>query len=177
MEGYFYRSLRASVLIRKIRSWRWGRVIIWVGLCQRGKTELITVAGNLTTVQYCDDMVEPVVLPFLLQHAWLLQQGNACPYTVRYTQNVLRRNNIAVLWCTSRPPHLSPIEHMWNHLGRKFSERNVVITVRDLMQALHEKWVRTPLHVRKLIDSMRRRCAAVLAVSEWHINTFLWVFP
>jgi hypothetical protein len=110
-----------------------------VGLCQRGKSELITVARNFTTLQYCDEMVEPVVLPFLLQHARLLQQDYACPYTVRHTQNVLRRNNIAVFSWTSRPPHLSPIEHMWNHLGRKIRERYVVITVRELMQALHEK--------------------------------------
>ena len=57
---------------------------------------------------------------------------------------------------------------MWD-LERKIRERNDVINVRDLERALHEEWRRIPLQVvRKLIHSMRRRCAAVHAANGGH---------
>ena len=59
---------------------------------------------------------------------------------------------------------MSPIEHLWDYLGRKVRERYDVNTVRDLERALHEEWARTPLDViKKLINSMRRRCLALIA--------------
>lgn len=143
--------------------------MVWAGICHRGQTELVTIAGNLNAVRYCDEIVVPVVVPFLLRHARLFQQDNARPHTARHTQDVLRRNNVAVLPWPSKSPDLSPIEHMWDQLGHKIRKRNDVTTVRDLERALHEEWRRIPLQVvRNLINSMRRRCAAVLAVNGGH---------
>jgi len=58
---------------------------------------------------------------------------------------------------------MSPIEHMWDYLGRELRDRNDVNSVRDLERALHEKWTQTPAHfIRRLISSTRRRCLAVI---------------
>ena len=59
------------------------------------KTELVTVQGTLTAVRYCDEIIQPVVLPFLQQgHATIFQQDNARPLSARHTRNVLRQHNV-----------------------------------------------------------------------------------
>ena len=66
-------------------------------------------------------------------------------------------------------PDLSPIEHLWDHLGCQVRERHDVNNIHDLERALQAEWVRIPLQViRKLFCSMRRRCLAVLAADGGH---------
>ena len=90
-----------------------GSVMVWAGcIYHNGKTELITVAGNLTSQRYCDEIIEPVVVPFMRQHdVTLFQQDNAHPHTARNTQDALRRNNVQVLPWPARSPDILPIEH------------------------------------------------------------------
>lgn len=47
-----------------------GGVMVWGRICHRGERELVTVAGNVISVRYCDRIIEPVVVAYL-------QQGNA----------------------------------------------------------------------------------------------------
>jgi len=139
--------------------------MIWAGIFHNGKTELISVAGNLTSHKHCDEIIEPVVVPIMRQHdVTLFRQDNACPHTARYTQDALRRNNVQVLSWPARSPDISPIEHPWDHVGRQARDKHDVENVRDLAHALQQEWARIPLRViRKLICSMRRRCGAVVA--------------
>ena len=68
----------------------------------------------------------------------------------------------------ARSPNLTPIEHLWDHLGHQVRERHHVNNVHDLECALQAEWVRIPLQViRKLICSMRRHLA-VLAANGGH---------
>ena len=91
------------------------------------------------------------------------------PHTARHTQNILHIHNINVLQWPARSPDLSPIEHLWDHLGCQVRERQDVNNIRDLEHALQAEWVRTLLQViRKLICSMRCRCLLILAVNGGH---------
>ena len=66
-------------------------------------------------------------------------------------------NSVNVLDWPARSPDISPIEHLWDHLGRRVRERNDVNNVRDLERVLHEELTRIPMTVvRRLISSMRR---------------------
>ena len=147
-----------------------GSVMVWAGIYHNGKTELIIVDWNLTSQIYCDEILEPVVVPFMRQHGvTLFQQDNARPHTARYTQDVLRRNNVQVLQWPARSPDISPIEHLWDHLGRQVRDNHDVENVRDLANALKQEWTRIPQRViRKLIFSMRRRCDAVVVAAGGH---------
>ena len=142
-----------------------GSVMVWGGICHRAKTEIVTIAGTLTSVRYCDEVIEPVIVPFSHQrHATLLQQDNARPHTAIHTRDVLRQNNIQVLDLPVRSPDLSPIEHLWDKLGVKIRQRNDVNNTRVPERALHEEWANTTTEeVRKLIGSMRKRCLSVIA--------------
>lgn len=147
-----------------------GSVMVWAGIYHDGKTDLVTVAGNLTSQRYCNEIIQPVVMPFMQQHnVGIFQQDNARPHTARHTQHVLRLNNVRVLPWPARSPDLSPIEHLWDHLGRQVRENHDVDNVRDLERALQYEWTRIPLRtIRKLVGSMRRRCMAVLSANGGH---------
>ncbi|GFX43573.1 uncharacterized protein TNCV_510221 [Trichonephila clavipes] len=45
------------------------------------------------------------------------QQDNARPHTARVSQDCLR--TVITLPLPARSPDLSPIEHTWDHLGRR----------------------------------------------------------
>ena len=79
--------------------------------------------------------------------------------------------SIMSMCCSGLQDHLdlSPIEHLWNHLGRQVRERHDVNNIRDLERAFQAEWVWIPLKViRKLICSVRRHCLAVLAANGGH---------
>ena len=140
------------------------------GISSYGKTRLDIVNGNLNSQRYCAEIVVPVVVPFLNQgQVTIFQQNNARPHTARHTQDVLRQNNIDVLEWPARSPDLSPIEHVWDILGRRVRERHNVNNVADLSRALQQEWNQITIHeLQNLIRSMRRRCLAVVAANGGH---------
>ena len=94
----------------------------WYGAVYRGATgHLVVIEGNLTSRRYIDEVLEPVVVPFLQNHAdvTLYQQDNARPHSARLTTDFLGQNNVPVLPWTAFSPDLSPIEHLWDQLGRR----------------------------------------------------------
>jgi hypothetical protein len=44
-----------------------GSIMVWAGICHVGRTQLKIVQGTLNVVKYRDDILYPIVLPFLQQ--------------------------------------------------------------------------------------------------------------
>ena len=144
--------------------------MMWGGISHQSRADLVHVPGTLTSVRYWDEIIRPVVVPFIRQgHARIFQQDNARPHTARHTRAVFQQNHIVTLDWPARSPDLSPIEHMWDVLGRRVRKPHDVDNVNDLELALQRGWARIPLGViRDLIGSMRRRCMAVIAKAGGH---------
>ena len=56
---------------------------------------------------------------------------------------------------------MSPIEHVWDKLGRSVRKRLTLQSTLLNLRQLLEEWVRIPQrYIQTLINSMRRRCTA-----------------
>ncbi|KAK7091535.1 hypothetical protein V1264_009201 [Littorina saxatilis] len=67
-------------------------------------------------------------------------------------------------------PDINPIEHLWDELDRRVRrQEEAPANHRDLLQALQEEWDTIPQQdIRHLIQSMPRRCRAVVAAQGSH---------
>ena len=150
---------------------RGGRLMVWGGFTHATKTPLHIVQGNLTAVQYVNQVIDPFVLPFIQRNpGTVFQQDNARPHAARHTMNHLRANNVQPLPWPAKSPDLNPIEHVWDALDRNIQRRRVQPrTLAELGQALMEEWQRFPQYkLQRLIASMRRRCQACIAAGGGH---------
>lgn len=147
-----------------------GSVMMWGAISYTGRSELVLVQRNLTAVRYRDEILRPHMLPLMDRQRELFQHDNARPHAARLTAQYLEDENINVLPWPSRSPDLNPIEHMWDELDRRLRQRNPApLTLQQLSNALQEEWRRIPLaRIQRLIESMPRRCRAVIAAHGAH---------
>jgi hypothetical protein len=85
-------------------------------------------------------------------------------------QDFLNQNHICVLPWPALLLDLSPIEHLWDKLGRSVCHhQNPPETLQELRDTLVHEWNNIPqAFIKWLIGSMRRRCEAVIAASGGH---------
>ena len=86
--------------------------MFWDGICYDGCTELYRFdRGNLTALRYRDEILDPIVRPFLgaMGDNARLVQDNARPDTAYVIQNYLEQESIETIDC----PDLNCKEHMW----------------------------------------------------------------
>jgi transposase len=67
-------------------------------------------SGNLTAQRYCDEILQPHVLPLMQQNGTRFQHDNARLHTAGITTGLLTNSNVAVLPWPSKSPDLNPIE-------------------------------------------------------------------
>ena len=162
----------AACCIRQHDRWGPGGVMVWAAISADHRTDLVFIDGNLTARRYIDQVLNPVLVPFLAAHNDVVtyQQDNARPHTARVTQEFLRQSDIDVMPWPPYSPDLSPIEHLWDQLGRRVANRLHTPTTRpELILALNQEWARIPQHnIRTLIRSMRRRCTSCIGADGGH---------
>ncbi|UYV66734.1 hypothetical protein LAZ67_4002715 [Cordylochernes scorpioides] len=93
-------------------------IMVWGAIAYDSRSPLLRLQGTMTAQRYVDDVLRPVTLPYLqgVPNA-LYQQDNARPHTARISQQALQ--DVQMLPWPPYSPELSPIEHVWDIIGRR----------------------------------------------------------
>ncbi|UYV75306.1 Transposase [Cordylochernes scorpioides] len=139
-------------------------IMVWGAIAYDSRSPLLRIQGTMTAQRYVDDVLRPVTLPYLqgVPNA-LYQQDNARPHTARISQQALQ--DVQMLPWPPYSPDLSPIEHVWDIIGRRLHALPQPRSEDELWQMVEREWRAIPLDaIRTLIDSLPRRVAACIAV-------------
>ncbi|KAL3273663.1 hypothetical protein HHI36_015093 [Cryptolaemus montrouzieri] len=101
--------------------------MFWGGIRLEGRTDLVFIQNNLTGNSYANEIVLPVMVPYLqsMSQNPLFQQDNAPPHRARIVLNVLEENDIDLLTWPSCFSDLNPVEHVWDTVKRNLLRQNV----------------------------------------------------
>ncbi|UYV70148.1 hypothetical protein LAZ67_7001969 [Cordylochernes scorpioides] len=139
-------------------------IMVWGAIAYDSRSPLLRIQGTMTAQRYVDDVLRPVTLPYLqgVPNA-LYQQDNARPHTARISQQALQ--DVQMLPWPPYSPDLSPIEHVWDIIGRRLHALPQPRSEDELWHVVEREWRAIPQDaIRTLIDSLARRVAACIAV-------------
>ncbi len=71
-----------------------GGVMVWAGVCYVQQTLVHFIDGILNAQRYRDEILRPIVVPFIHEHHLMLQHDNAQPYVARICTQFLEAENI-----------------------------------------------------------------------------------
>ncbi len=98
-----------------------GRVMVWAGVCYGQRTQVHFIDGILNAQRYRDEIMRPIVVPFIHDHHIMLQHDNARPHVARICSQFLEAENIPVFAWPAYSLDMSPIEHVWNALDQEYT--------------------------------------------------------
>ena len=149
-----------------------GSVMVWAAVTMHRRTPLQFIAGNLNSQQYVDEVMRPMVLPFLRQigQGAVFQDDNARPHHGHIVNDFVRVNNINRMDWPANSPDLNPIENLWDELGRRTYCDNPPQTIHQLRHRLAQEWQNIPqaYTIRCCVGPMRKRCQECLNARGGH---------
>ena len=160
----------AAACLQQVVPFGGGDVMVWGGICGDQKTEVVVIRQTLTAQRYRDQVLHPVVIPFMQRQrqGLLLQQDNARPHNAGLTLDFLNRRNIQLLPWPSRSSDMSPIRHLWDHLGRQLRHHDQrPTTITQLEQTLREEWQQIQYDVIRRLTFSMRRCILACINANW----------
>ncbi|KAL0176733.1 hypothetical protein M9458_029063, partial [Cirrhinus mrigala] len=135
---------------------RW-HLPLWRGILFTDESRVHFIFGILNAQRYRDEILRPIVLPFIHDHHLMLQHDNARPHVARICTQFLEAENIPVLAWPAYSPDMSPIEHVWDALDRHTRQCvPVPANIQQFRTAIEEEWTNIPqATINNLINSMR----------------------
>ncbi|CAH1956399.1 unnamed protein product [Acanthoscelides obtectus] len=135
-------------------------VMVWGAIAYGSRSPLLFIRGNMNAQRYIHEVLEPHLSPYLDTLADpTFQQDNARPHVARVTIDFFQHNDVTLLPWPPRSPDLSPIEHVWDMMGRRLLNlQRPPQTLEALREELVVAWNEIPQDdIDHLIRSMPRR--------------------
>ncbi len=131
-------------------------VMVWAGVCYGQQIQVHFIDGILNAQRYRDEILRPILVPFIHDHHLMLQHDNAWPHVARICTQFLEAENIPVLAWPAYSPDKATIEHVWDALDRHIRQRvPVPVNILQLLTAIEEEWTNMPqATINNLINSM-----------------------
>uniref|UniRef100_A0A8C8DES0 Transposable element Tcb2 transposase n=1 Tax=Oryzias sinensis TaxID=183150 RepID=A0A8C8DES0_9TELE len=147
-----------------------GGVMVWAGICYGRRTQVHFIDGIVNAQRYRDEILGPIVVPYIQQHHLMLQHDNARPHVARICTQFLEAENIPVLAWPAYSPDMSPIEHVWDALDQRIRQRvPVPANIQQVCAAIEKEWTNSlQATIDNLINSMQRRCVALHEANGGH---------
>ncbi|GFW80938.1 transposable element Tc1 transposase [Trichonephila clavipes] len=125
--------------------------------------------GGLTPgvmVWYVREVLQPEVIPFLRGiPGAIFQQDNARPHVAKTVRDFCSAQHMQLLPWPAYSPDMSPIEHVWDLVGRRLArDQRPAASKDELLLHIQAIWNSLPqADIQNLFDSMPRRTAALIA--------------
>ena len=161
------------------KSGRLPAYMIWAAFTYNRRTELIHMqrgeSGGYNAQSY-QEALEEGLLP-VYQPGNRFQQDNAPIHTAYSTKEWMEKHGIWTIEWPPNSPDINPIEHAWFLLKRELYKRHPTIhtlgqsqaAIHTIRKHLSDAWRELDHEIlQRLIDSMPRRLAAVIAAGGWH---------
>ncbi len=134
-------------------------VTLWAGVCYVQRKPVHFIDGILNAQRHREEILRPIVVPFIHDHHLMLQHDNTRLRVARICRQFLEAENIPVIAWPAYSPDMSPIEHVWDALDRHIRLCvPVPANIQQLGTAIEEEWTNFPqATINNLINSMRRR--------------------
>lgn len=146
-----------------------GNVMVWGCFSRDGVGPLHRINGIMDRFVYAD-ILGNQMLPHAkdkMKRGWIFQQDNDPKHSSKHVKEFFAKKKIRVLEWPSQSPDLNPIEHLWEELERRIRVKNYS-NCDELFNALKEEWANIPLQrLMTLVNSMPRRCQAVITANGY----------
>ena len=118
----------------------------------------------MNSVRYIATLEEHLLTHMGIHGTSIFMQDNAPCHRSKRTTKWFQDHDIVVLEWPGNSPDLNPIENLW-HLAKMKLEKADTSSVPRLIQAIKRMWLLdlSPDYCRKLVESMPRRLANVIA--------------
>ncbi|GBO44781.1 hypothetical protein AVEN_161774-1 [Araneus ventricosus] len=115
--------------------------MVWGAISYDSRITLMVIPRTLNANLHVSLLIQPVVLPFINSiQGGVFQQDNARPHTADVTQHALQ--SVDMLPWPARSPDLSPIEHVWDIIGRQLQRHPQPALTDQVQQAWNSRWNR-----------------------------------
>lgn len=146
-------------------------VMVWGAISYHRRSQLLRIEGNLNSNRYVREVLEPEVVPFLQGiPGAVFQQDNARPHVARIVRDFFSAQHIQLLPWPAYSPDMSPIEHVWDMVGRRLArDPRPTVSKDELWVRIQTIWNSLPqADIQHLFDSMPRRIEALIAARGGH---------
>ncbi|GFX21209.1 transposable element Tc1 transposase [Trichonephila clavipes] len=138
---------------------------------QRDSSTIMRVSKHLNSTRYINEVLQSQAIPFLQRlPGAVFQQDNARPHVTKTVKSYLDSQQVQLLPWTAYSPDMSPIEHVWDIVGRRLArDLRSVASTDELWLCIQTIWKTLPqADIQNLFNSMPRRVAALIAARGAH---------
>lgn len=150
-----------------------GNIMVWGCVSGQGIGPIHHINGIMDRFQY-KNILRDVMLPHAewnMPLMWRFQHDNDPKHTSKHVRDWLERKKVEVIEWPAQSPDLNPIENLWEIVNKRVNREQVAGNKDKLFEAVQTAWYQIPKQIiDNLIDSMHRRCVAVIKNKGYAID-------